>query len=297
MADGSSKIEGQYIRGLDIDKTIKGFGKFEYIFKNDCQQSTTPGDSMRWYSRTATDLTSTSPMKIANVAALAIPGTLEQTWTRHTSYTRKYMSECFISLEDIRTADIDVLAGQLRALVRAVTKQVDTRIWDIMTNSRAGSTAATTEPNLIVSSGAWDVTGTAACNPFRDILEAKRVIWTSGGYNPEGASLYLSPQDYTNLIGYMINVKGSNIPQYISAKIESGVVMQFLGLNVKVSPNVTADYAAVVIPNTACTWKTAVGLSSATEDKPGLGKHVVVWEDGEAILTDPKAVCLISNTQ
>jgi len=92
-------------------------------------------------------------------------------------------------------------------------------------------------------------------------------------------------------------VKGANIPGYTSSKIDSGVVMNFLGLNVRVSENVTADYAVVVKPQVACTWKTAVGLTSGVVDDVGLGKKIRVWEDGEALLTDPKAVCLISNTQ
>ena len=292
MAD---TIEQQDIRGLDIDKVVKGFGKFEYIFKSDCSQSTTTGDSIRWYSRTATDLTPTAPMRVANVAALATPGTLEQSWTRNTSYTRKYMSECFISIEDIRTADIDVIAGQLQALVRAVTKQVDTRIFSVMSVGNVEPSGAAGDINMVTSSGAWNLK--AGCNPIQDIMAAKRVIWVSGGYNPEGASLYVTPLAYQYLVTWLIDTKGSSIPNFSSDKITTGTVMQFLGLNVKVSPNVTSDRALVVIPNTSCTWKSAVSLTSAVIDEPGLGKKIRVWEDGEALLTDPKSVCLISDTE
>ena len=92
-------------------------------------------------------------------------------------------------------------------------------------------------------------------------------------------------------------MKGSNIPSFSSEKIKSGTVMQFLGVNIKVSPNVTDDVALMVIPNVSCTWKSAVGLTSAMVDDPGLGKKIRVWEDGEALLTDPRSVCMISNTE
>ena len=40
-------VETTDIRGLDIDKMIKGFALTEYIFKNMVSQSTTSGDSVR----------------------------------------------------------------------------------------------------------------------------------------------------------------------------------------------------------------------------------------------------------
>ena len=289
----ASTIEQANIRGLDIDKVVKGFGQFEYIFKADLAVSTTTGDSIRWYSRTATDLTATAPTTISNVAALATPVTLEQSWTRNVSYTRKYMAEVFISIEDIRTADIDVLAGQLQAITRAVTKQVDSRIFNVVTGNLAIPNA-TTGINMVTTSGAW-TSGTNS--PVWDILKAKEVLWTSGGYNPASAVLWISPTDHTNLMNWLIDAKGSSIPQVSSEKIRSGVVMNLLGVDIKVSPNVTADYAVLIIPKVAATWKTAVGLTSAVVEDAGLGKKIRVWEDGEVILTDPKAVCLISNTQ
>src|SRR3990167_10633154 len=107
MADS---VEMQDIRGLDIDKTVKGFALGEFVFKKFCNVVSMAGDSVRWYQETAADLTATSPMRVANIAALATPGTLEPSWTRNTSYTRKYMAQVKISDEDIRTADIAVLA-------------------------------------------------------------------------------------------------------------------------------------------------------------------------------------------
>ena len=293
MADTVGQAD---IRGLDIDKTVKGFALMEYIFKQDCSQSGTVGDSIRWYQETAADLTATAPMRVANTAFTAKFATLDPSWTRNTSYVQQYSVESFIPMMDIKTADIDVLSRVLLRLTRAVTKQVDARVWNVLTQDRNLATIGTADTgiNIVTSSGAWTAD---TSNPIRDVLKAKEMIWVSGGYNPESAKLYLSPADHTNLLNYLIWVKGSSVPAFSSEKLGSGVVMRFLGLDVKVSDNVTADYALVAITERACTWKTLQGITSKVVEHPGKGSDVIVWEIGEPILTDPKAVCIISNTQ
>ena len=292
MAD---KIEQADIRGLQIDKTIKGIAEIEYTFKNDLTTASMSGDSLRWYQETFGTLSATSPSRTANVAALATPTTLEQSWTRNTSYSRKYMAQVKISEEDIRTADIAVLARSLRSLVQNINSQVDARIFSVVTQGLADpATTGATAINMVTTSGGWT---DAASNPIRDLLEAQRVIWVSGGYNSSNPVVWLSPKDHANLKSWLIYAKGSSIPQFASSALGSGVVLSMLGINFKVSPNVTADYAVMLIPQLAGTWYSSQGMTSSVIDDAGIGKTIRVWEDGEAILTAPKAVCLISNTQ
>jgi len=290
MADS---VEMQDIRGLDIDKAVKGFALIEYIFKNDCTISATTADHVRWYQETSADLTATAPSVVANVSPLSIFPTLEPTWTRNTSYIKKYAAECFISMEDMKSADIDVVARTLLRLTRAVVKQVDTDIWNVMTESQTPSNINTFATTAI-GGDQWDAA--SGQDPIKDLLHAKKLI-ADNGYNPEGASLYLSTTDYRSLVTWLISTKGSSIPQFASDKVKSGTVMQILGLNVKVSTNVTADYAAVVIPQVACTWKSHTPTTSRAIEEAGIGTKFRVWELGIAILTDPKAVCLITDTQ
>ena len=68
------------------------------------------------------------------------------------------------------------------------------------------------------------------------------------------------------------------------------------GMTVIVSNNVTADYAAIVISKTACTWVQGAPLKTITEEKDGQSRTVRSWEYGVAQLRNPKAVCLIDNT-
>tara|TARA_Y100000310_G_scaffold337972_1_gene426395 strand:+ start:317 stop:1183 length:867 start_codon:yes stop_codon:yes gene_type:complete len=286
MAD---TIEMQDIRGLDIDKAVKGFALTNYIFKNLVTVSSMSGDSLRWYQETASDLTATSPSTISNVARLATPSTLEVSWTRQTSYARKYIAEAFISMEDMKTADIDVLARQLLRLTRAVVKQVDTRIYNILTEDQSPSTIGT----AAATGNGWDDTTNG--NPVLDIMAAKQTI-AEADYDPEGGVVAMNPKNHKDLLNYLITVKGASIPQFSSEKVQTGVVMNLLGLRVVVSNNVVADSVWVGLPARACTWKTSVDTTSRMIEDPGLGTKIRVWEIGEPILTDPSASYLITDT-
>lgn len=289
-------VEQVNIRGLDIDKTVKGFALVEYQFKNECTVSPCSGDSIRWYQETAADLTATSPVQNANISPLSTFPTLEVSWTRNTSYPRKYGNEDFMSMEDIKTADIDVLARTLLRLTRAVVKQVDMRIYSVLTDGYPTAQAVSTTINTVATNAAWNTGSFTGVDIIEDIMDAKLQIYNNN-YNPEGATLWLSPTDHKNMLDWLITYKGSSIPAFASARVSDGVVMTFLGLNVKVSTNVTASGALIVIPKTAATWKTVTDTTSRVIEEPGIGSKLRVWEMGEAILTDPKAVCLIYNTQ
>ena len=276
-------VEQANIRGLDIDKAVKGFALTNYIFKNHVTTSTMSGDSIRWYAETATDLTATDPSKVANIAPLATFTNLEPNWTRNTSYPRKYGARGFISLEDLKSADIDILARTLLRLTRAVIKQVDTRIYAVI--------AATT--NTAAAGVPWSTTAT--CQPITDILSGQKVIATYD-YDISSGEIWMNPANHMELKNYLITTKGSSIPGFSSEKVRTGVVMNLLGWDVVVSNNVTDGQVILGLPKTACTWKTYTDTTAQTVDKPGLGKEVLVWEMGEAILTDPYAVFKLTST-
>lgn len=223
----------------------------------------------------------------ANVAERARPAVAEQSWTRTTSYVRKYFMESpMISMEDIKDCDIDILATNIRDLVRAVERMVDSRIYTVGTTGSGVQTGA--------ASSVWDVAATA--NPIKDILVMKQAI-RAYGYDPEGAILALNSVEHKDLIEWLISVKGSSIPQFSSQAVEKGVVMEILGCKVVVSENFTTDQAWLFVPQRAITWKSFMPVTTAIIDEPGIGKKIRVWEEGEALLTDPKASYLLTNTQ
>jgi hypothetical protein len=285
MAD---TVEMQDIRGLDIDKTVKGFALAEYMFKNAISGSTMSADSLRWYQETAADLTATSPSTIVK-APLATPTNLEVSWTRNTSYAKEYMAECTISEMDIQTADIDVLARTLLRLTRAVVKQVDSDIWDVVTESRTVVNIQT-----VVATASWDAVSGQDC--IEDLLEAIQKI-EEYNYDAGSAEVWLSPKDKKNLMTWLVSTKGVNFGNFASERVSDGSLTNILGLKVRSNNVVTADYAVVLIPKAAATWKSLTDTTSRIIEDPGLNRKVRVWERGVCILNDPKAVVLISNTQ
>ena len=281
-------VETTNIRGLDIDKMIKGFALTEYVFKTKVSQSTTSGDSIRWYKETAEDLTMTDPSTF-ETAPLSEFDNLEVNWTRHTSYPKKYAVEGTISREDIKSADIDVLARTILRLTRAVVKQVDTVIYNIITENQSPADIGT----AVATGTGWD--DTSAGNPIIDIMAGIQNI-AENDYDTAGIEVWMNPKNYKDLLNYVITVKGSSIPGYASEKVQSGVVGTLVGTKLVVSNNVVADTVWMGLPAQACTWKAFESLHAETEVLMGKGTKIAVWENGVAILTDPKASYLITDT-
>ena len=298
MADTSGMAE---IRGIDINKLAIALEEEADIFRKFCNVTNTAAREIRWYQKgtgtngilDSTDTTGITASQIANVAPGARPVVVEQSWTRKTSYVRKYFVESpTIPDEDIKDSDIDILAGNLRDLTLAISRQIDARIWNVMTEDQTA-----VDINTNATAAAWDAASYTNVNIVEDLMEAKQNIQVNSGFSTDGAILFLSPKDHRSMINWLIDGKGSSIPSFSSARLADGVVMEILGLRVVVSNNVTADYAAVVIPQKAVTWKAFTPISSAVITEPGIGKKIRIWEEGEAILERPKCVNLITNTQ
>lgn len=302
MADQAGQAD---IRSLDIDKLAKGFADEATVFKKFINNTPTVAREIRWYQKTSgfiTGVTTTgiTGSPIANVAEKALPSVAEQSWTRTTSYVRKYMVDSpWLSAEDIKDNDVDILATNLRDLVRAIEYQIDARIWAVISEGQSAVNI-----NSVTTNAAWNAASYTGVNIVEDIMEAKQKIRTAG-YNPEGGVLFLNSLNHKSLITWLIDGKGSSIPSFSSQRIQDGVVMEILGLRVVISENVTADYALVMATeaapgnpsiNAPATWKEFMPITAVTIEEKGIGTKIRVWAEGECILHDPKMVTLISNT-
>jgi len=299
MADTSGEAD---IRGIDIDKLAKGFADEASILKGFANVAKTSAREIRWYQKTAgfldsVDTTGITLSQIPNVAERSVPTVVEQSWTRQTSYVKKFFVESpTISEEDIKDSDVDILATNVRDLVRAVANQVDIRIYSVLIEA-AAATPTTPNPTNTLTTAAtadgWDDVTTG--NPIKDILTGNRKI-RAQGYDTNSIVLYINPIEHENLMNYLITVKGSSIPAFSSEKVKSGVVMELLGNRVVVSQNATTDYALQFIPSRSVTWKSFMPITSVVITDQGIGRKIRVWEEGEALLTDPKSVHQITDT-
>ena len=300
MADTSGQAE---IRGINIDKLAKGFADEEYILKNYCNVSSTGARELRWYKKTAgtldsTDTSGITASQILNASdQLGLPTVVEQSWTRQTSYIKKFFVESpTISDEDIKDSDIDVLATNVRDLVRAVAQQVNIRIFSVLVEAAA---ATPTTPVLTsVNKGAalgtgWDDATNG--DPVKDILSGAAAI-QAYNYDTSKLVMVLHPDDHKNLLSWLISTKGSSIPAFSSEKIRTGEVMEILGVRVIVTTNVTKDYAYMFIPSRTLSWKQFTPITTALIKDAGIGTKIRVWEEGEALLTDPRSCYVITDT-
>lgn len=293
------------IRGIDIQKLAVGFADEENVLKKFVTNATTSAREIRWYQKTAgfLDTPTTNDTAISlmyNTSKFARPAITEQSWTRMTSYVKTFMVESpLISLSDIKDSDPDVWGGNVRDLVRAVERKVDLRIFSILFNAlEATPTLPLTNGAVTVQTTAatacWDVAATM--DPITDILNGKQKIRVYG-YDPEGSVLGMNSYEHKCLLAWLINTKGSSIPQFASQKVESGVVMELLGCRVVVSENFTTDWVYQFVPQRSATWKSFTGLTTAVIEEPLVGRKIRILEEGECLLTDPKAVHVISNTK
>ena len=298
MADTSREAD---IRGININKLATGFADEAIIMKNFVGKASTSAREIRWYTKTAgfldsTDSTDITASQIMNTSFGSLPVVVEASWTRETSYVRKYFVESpTFTIEDLKDNDIDMMATNVRDLVRAVSNQVDRRIYEIVADkgSATGDPAdGTAVPSAAGTADGWDdeVTG----NPIADILAALESIRTYR-YDPSGAVMLLHPGDYTSLVNWLINVKGSSITGFSTEKVKSGVVHELLGVKIVVNTSFAEDFAVLFLPGTTAKWKTFMPLTTAWVDDPGIGKKLRVWEEGECILENPNSAYVISN--
>ena len=289
MADTNAMSD---LREIDIDKLAKGFADEQNIMKKFLTTSTTSAREIRWYSKTSgfldtADTTGITASQISNTSFKARPFVTEQSWTRNTSYVRKYFVESpLISEEDIKDTDVDILATNVRDLVRAVEYQVDARIIYQLINNGSSQTGAATADG-------WDDAATG--NPILDILTMKQAI-RAYGYDPEGMVLVMNSIEHKNLLNYLISVKGSSIPAFSSSHVETGVVMELLGCKIVVTENMSTDSVLGFVPQRAATWKSFVPITSVVINDEGIGRKIRVWEEGEILVTDPKAIYVLTDT-
>ncbi len=300
MADKSGMAD---IRSLDIDKLARGFADEENILKNFTRSETTKAREIRTYQKTSgfldTATTDDTAISLIPTSQFARPFVTEQSWTRNTDYVKDFMVESpWISLSDIKDNDVDILNTNVRDIVRAVQRKVDLRIFAILTNALAATptlplTGSVTVQNTGATGTGWD--DAAAGNPIKDILVGQRKI-RQQGYDPRRAVIGMNSLEHEFLLDFLITQKGSSIPSFSVEKLRSGAVMEILGNDVVVNEHFTTDWVYQWIPEVALAWKSFTALTAARIEEKLVGVKIRVLEQGEAILTDPNAVHIISDT-
>ena len=277
------------IKGLDIDKLLRGFADEPFVFKNDLTISPTSKIENRWFQKTSGNLTGTTTSSetvspIRTTAFGTLPTVIEQTALRRTSYARHFSAETPLFLySDLKDMDPDMFAANLRDATRAIQNQVDYVILDTLSGSVPLSGS--------VISGGWD---TGDGKPFTDLLSGAMAI-RKQGYDITNVKAWMHPNEYQNMMSVLVDYKGSSVPQLASSLTRDGVLTKVANVSIAVSNNCTAGQTLLLIPGKTAVWKEFSPLTSATVENPGMGTFVRLWEDGVALLTEPYSACLITH--
>lgn len=290
MADSTGQTT---LRKENVERMVKGFALQEYRMKQLVMLQKSSSWQESYYQETAADLTAKGTRSVKGISRLANFPYGEVTLTKKQAWHEKYGIEGVISWEDALTDNVDVIARTLLRIARAVAKAVDAEIWGTLSESQTPSLINSV---TIAAGDEWDSGTVANRDPIQDILNAKKEIAVDN-YDIDNGNgfLVLSPKDYANILGNA-NVKNSG-QFYTDSVTKNGVVGRLLGLTVLVSNSVTADYAMVCVAKECGTWKEAVPLTVVTVEDPGIKYTIRAFEIGVTQLTNPEAVCLITNTQ
>jgi len=277
------------------EKDIKGFAPKRYVMKELVMQLGTSAWTNSFYQKTATSLTAGTGSAIKGIGRGADFPSVVRGTTLKSSVIEQYGAEGVIYWQDILTSNIAIQAETISDVTDGVVNAVDGEIYDVLSESDTPSTINT----LAIAAGfEWDSDTTQNRDPVQDLLNAVREITidrypilTSGqGF------LVVNETDYANLMG---NSKVINHPTFKLANgiIKNGNLAMLAGLKIKVSPVVTADKALVVMAKKCGTWKSAQALTVDIIKDPQKKYTIRASEIGVTQLTDPEAVCLITNTR
>lgn len=289
MPDTTEQIN---LRKENVDPVVRGFALQEFKLKPLVMTVSSSSFKETFWQETATELTGGTGSSVQGVPRLSDFPYGEVKWTESSSRLIKFGMDSQISVEDERTAEFDVVARTLQRVGRAIANQVDSHIWAVLSESQS----ATNILSLAIAAGSeWDSATPANRDPLQNILNAMREILKQNFDVYNGGHLLLNPTDFANLMGNDDVKKVANF--FTDDVTRNGKVGRILGLSIVVSNVVTDDYAMVCLPKLAVSYKLAHDLSTEVIREPGIKVIIRAWEWGVAQLHNPKAVCLISNTQ
>ena len=283
MADG---VEQASIRGEHFSEIVKGFGLQEFKLKQVVQTEASSDWTETFFAETATELTAAgnAGANIKGVPRLANFPHAGPTWTKNQAQHKKYAVEGTVSIEDVRSSQFNVIMRTLLRIGRAVANNVDLDIYASL-SSGSGQTVA--------AGGNWDDAIVANRDPIQDILNAQKLI-TIQNYDiyTEGV-LLINPTDFANMLG---NANVRNAGQFYTDDVtRNGLVGMLLKLKVIVTNAVSAD-EAMVMKSGLQVWKSLIPLTTSSVETPGQYWLIKAWEIGHLQITEPNAICTITNT-
>jgi len=286
MADTTGEAD---LRAENVERIVKGFALGLYKMKQVVMTQPSTSWKETYYQEGSSELTGGTGSAVKGIPRLANFPYGEPNWTEASRRLEKYGMEGVVSWEDAKTNSIDVISRTLLRIARAVVNAVDAEIYAQLLANKGNT-------ETITGGYEWNSATLANRDPIQDILNAISLNFVDNYEMLDGSGyLLLNPVDYSYLIG---NATVRNVGQFYTDDVtRNGFVGKLVGLNVIVSNVVTSDTGTLVVKGQECgTWKEAQPLTVVTIEDPGIKFTIRAWEVGTTQVTNPNAICLITNT-
>lgn len=277
------------------DKDIKGFAAKRYVMRNLVMIEKTNAWTNTFYQKTATSLTGGSFHGIEGIPPGAnFPAVIRGT-TLSSARILQHGGEGVIYWQDILTSNLRVEAETISDVTDACVYSTDSKIYNMLSES---DTPVNINTVAITVGFEWDSDTVQNRGPVFDLAKCIEEVRTDR-YPILSSGLgfvAMNEATYTYLI---TNSKVINHPTWKQAEgiIKNGRLASLLGLTIYVTPVVTNDKVLVGMAKKCGTWKIAQPLTVDVIKDPQKKYTIRASEIGVAQLTDPEALCLLTNVR
>lgn len=274
---------------------IEGFAPKRYVMRTLVDVTTGSAWNNSFYQKTATSLTGGAGNTVGAIPRGADFPFVERGVTLKNAIITQHGAEGRIYWQDILTSNIAIEKETTSDVTDAIVFNIDTKIYNGLSENDTPSTINTV---AIAAGYEWDSATIANRDPIQNLLDAIATILTdrypiiSSG---QGFAA-MNESTYALLMG---NSKVLNHPTFKLADgiITNGRLAQLVGLNIHVTPVVTNDKVLVGMAGKCATWVVTQPLRVDVIEEPQKYYTIRASEIGVLQLTNPEALCLITNVR
>jgi len=277
------------------EKDIKGFAPKRYVMRNLVMVQTTDAWTNSFYQKTATSLTGGSGSPIEGIPPGAdFPAVVRGT-TLKSARILQHGGEGVIYWQAILTSNLRIQAETVSDVTDACVYSVDNKIYNMLS---VNDTAVGINTVAITAGFEWDSDTVQNRDPVFDLLRCIEEIQTDR-YPILSSGLGYAAMNEATFTYLMSNSKVLNHPTWKQAAgiISNGKLAGLVGLTIYVTPVITNDKVLVGMAKKCGTWKVSQPLTVDVIIDPQKKYTIRASEIGVAQLTDPDAVCLLTNVR
>jgi len=277
------------------ERDIKGFAPKRYVMRNLVMVQTTDAWTNSFYQKTATSLTGGSGSPIEGIPPGAdFPAVVRGT-TLASARILQHGGEGVIYWQAILTSNLRIQAETVSDVTDACVYSVDNKIYNMLS---VNDTAVGINTVAITAGFEWDSDTVQNRDPVFDLLRCIEEIQTDR-YPILSSGLGYAAMNEATFTYLMSNSKVLNHPTWKMAAgiISNGKLAGLVGLTIYVTPVITNDKVLVGMAKKCGTWKVSQPLTVDVIIDPQKKYTIRASEIGVAQLTDPDAVCLLTNVR